>query len=138
MLYELIYRSTAKPGITDEELKDILNTARKFNNENNITGCLLYHGDQFLQLLEGEFQVLLDLYDRIKRDPRHRDFLLLHMKEAEYRIYNEWTMAFKSLEKNDLKNYSAVSEFTELESEEEESNMSKELFKAVSSDIVQR
>lgn len=138
MLYELIYRSTAKSNLTEQDFKEILKTARGFNASNNITGCLLYHEGQFLQLLEGEFQVLLNLYDRIKRDPRHRDFLLLHMKETQSRVYQNWTMAFKSLNNNDLKSYSGVSEFTELETEDDESSISKELFQAISSDIVSR
>ncbi|WP_420387770.1 BLUF domain-containing protein [Roseivirga sp.] len=136
MLYELIYRSTAKPGLTEEELKTILTTARQFNSENNITGCLLFHEGQFLQLLEGDFQVLLDLYDKIKRDPRHREFLLLHMKESPQRVYDRWTMAFKTLNNNELRDYSGVSEFTELETEEEESSISVELFQAISQDMV--
>jgi len=136
VLYELIYRSTARPGTTEKDLKDILKTARAFNEKNNLTGCLLYHDNQFLQMLEGEFQVLLELYDRIKKDPRHRDFLLLHMKETDYRIYSNWTMAFKTLDQTELKNASGVTEFTELETEEEESHMSKELFQAISSDMV--
>ncbi|NVK83990.1 MAG: BLUF domain-containing protein [Cytophagia bacterium] len=136
MLYELIYRSTAKPGTTTEDLEDILKTARDFNQANDITGCLLYHGGQFLQILEGNFQVLLDLYDRIKRDPRHREFLLLHMKETQQRMYSEWTMAFKSLDQNQLSTYSSVTAFTEIESNEKESSMAKDLFQAISTDLV--
>ncbi|PWL29282.1 BLUF domain-containing protein [uncultured Roseivirga sp.] len=136
MLYELIYRSTAKPGLTDQDLEDILKTARDFNQANNLTGCLLYHGGQFLQLLEGDFQILLDLYDRIKRDSRHREFLLLHMKETDQRVYTDWTMAFKSLDQNQLGKYSSVTEFTELVTNEKESSMSKELFQAISADLV--
>lgn len=138
MLYELIYRSTAKPGLTSQDLEDILKTARDFNESNNLTGCLLFHEGQFLQLLEGEFQVLLDLYDKIKKDPRHRDFLLLHMKETEQRVYNDWTMAFKSLKQNELGDYSSVTEFTQLETKDNESSISKELFQAISYDMVNR
>ncbi|NVJ48056.1 MAG: BLUF domain-containing protein [Cytophagia bacterium] len=136
MLYELIYRSTAKPGTTTEDLEDILKTARDFNQANDITGCLLYHGGQFLQILEGNFQVLLDLYDRIKRDPRHREFLLLHMKETQQRMYSEWTMAFKSLDQNQLSTYSSVTAFTEIEINEKESSMAKDLFQAISTDLM--
>ena len=136
MLYELIYRSTAKSTLKDQDLKDILETAREFNQANHITGCLLYHKGQFLQMLEGDFQTLLNLYERIKHDKRHHDFLLLHMKEISERIYTDWTMAFKSLEHSDLSNYSAVAAFVELESDEEESSMAKSLFKAISLDIV--
>lgn len=135
MLYELIYRSTAKPGLTESDIKDILSKAHTFNKKNNITGCLLYYKGQFLQLLEGEFTVLLELYDRIKRDSRHHDFLLMHMKETQYRTYSNWTMAYKSLEKKDLNKYAAVSQFTELESNEKKSSISKVLFQAIGSEL---
>ncbi len=135
MLYELIYRSTAKPGLTESDIKDILSKAHAFNKKNNITGCLLYNKGQFLQLLEGDFTVLLELYDRIKRDSRHYDFLLMHMKETQYRTYSNWTMAYKSLEKKDLNKYTGVSQFTELESNEKKSSISKILFQAIGNDL---
>ncbi|GHE59403.1 MULTISPECIES: BLUF domain-containing protein [Roseivirga] len=136
MLYELIYRSTASSGLSEKDFNDILSTARSFNEANHITGCLLFHGGQFLQILEGEFQVLLDLFDRIKHDPRHYDVLLLHMKESEYRIYPNWTMAFKTLDDKNLKDHSGVTEFTEIDSEKKESTIAKSLFTALSSQIV--
>lgn len=134
MLYELIYRSDAKPEITEDEIELILNTARGFNEANNITGCLLYNNNQFLQLLEGEFTILMELYERIKKDSRHQNLVLLHMRETAYRIYPNWTMAFQSLEQADVKKKGGVTEFTEFESNEE-SALSKQLFEAVSSNM---
>lgn len=134
MLYELIYRSDAKPEIAESEIEVILHTAREFNEANNITGCLLYNNNQFLQLLEGEFTVLMELYERIKQDGRHENIVLLHMQETAYRIYPNWTMAFQSLKQADVKKNGGVTEFTEFESNEE-SALSKQLFEAVSSNM---
>ncbi len=136
MLYEIIYRSTARFDFTDDDLKNILDWSHTYNNENGLTGCLLYHEGQFLQMLEGEFQVVLDLYEKIKKDSRHRDFLLLHMQEAEQRVFSKWTMAFKSVDNKDLENYSGVSEFKQLETESQNSSMAKELFLAISNDLI--
>lgn len=135
MLYELIYRSKATDDITDNDLKEILAVARKFNGENGITGCLLYNNKQFLQLIEGEFDTLMALYEKIKTDERHEDVLLLHMRETEYRIYPEWTMAFKSLDETELTNNAGVTQFTEFEESKDDQILSKQLFTAIGNDL---
>lgn len=135
MLYELIYRSDAKGNIEENDIQDILNTARSFNEANNITGCLLFNNNQFLQLLEGEFNLLMELYERIKKDQRHENLVLLHMRETEYRIYPNWTMAYQSLDQKEVKEKAGITEFTEFEPEEKTS-LSKQLFQAVSSNMM--
>ncbi|OEK01885.1 hypothetical protein BFP97_10320 [Roseivirga sp. 4D4] len=134
MLYELIYRSNAKAGITEEDIQNILNTARGFNEAQNITGCLLFNNNQFLQLLEGEFNILMELYERIKKDDRHTELVLLHMRETDYRVYPNWTMAYQSVASKEVKRQVGITEFTEFEPEEE-SALSKQLFQAVSSNM---
>lgn len=135
MLYELIYRSKAADNITENDLREILEIARTFNGQNNITGCLLYSNKQFLQLLEGEFDVLMTLYEKIKVDDRHHDVHLLHMRESQYRIYPDWTMAFKSLRTSELNSKAGVSEFTELEEAHEDSMLSQQLFKSLGDNL---
>ncbi len=134
MLYELIYRSDAKANISEGDIHDILEVAREFNAKNNITGCLLFNNNQFLQLLEGEFDTLMALYERIKKDPRHEKFVLLHMREAEYRVYPDWTMAYQSVDEKQMKDHAGITEFTEFEPEEK-SALSKQLFNAVSQNM---
>ena len=131
MLFELIYRSEASQSVSDDDLLNILSTARTFNGENDITGCLLYNDNNFAQILEGEFNVLNELYNRIRQDPRHHNVITLHMKEVEERAYPDWTMAFKSLEADDMKdiqNALGISQFKELNSVNGESPISKQLF----------
>ncbi len=135
MLYELIYRSHASDNVSENDLKEILDVARKFNGQNNITGCLLYNNKQFLQLLEGEFNTLMALYERIKIDPRHKEVFLLHMRETDYRIYPDWTMAFKSMNKTEMKQKAGVTEFTEIENERDDSAISKQLFETIGKEL---
>ena len=95
MLFELIYRSEADPNVADDDLLNILSTARDFNGQNDITGCLLYNDHHFVQILEGEFSMLNELYGRIRKDNRHKNVITLHMKEIETRCFPDWKMAFK-------------------------------------------
>ena len=131
MLYELIYRSDAIPDILEKDIENILSTARDFNEANEITGCLLFNNNQFLQLLEGEFDIVMALYDRIKKDPRNRNHMTLQMIETNYRVYPNWTMAFQSMDKSQVKSKGGVTEFTEFEADKD-SALPKQLFEAVS------
>jgi hypothetical protein len=61
------------------------------------------------------------------------------MKEIKERSYPDWTMAFKSIEAADMKNISntlGIKEFEELNSVNEESPLSKQLFWTVTQDIM--
>ena len=54
MIFELIYYSTASPDLSTNDILNILENSRDFNSKNEITGCLLYHNNEFVQLIEGE------------------------------------------------------------------------------------
>lgn len=100
MMYELVYRSNAIEGLTPEDINSIITTSRDFNEEHNITGCLLYHNYEFLEILEGEEEIVMSLYERIKIDPRHKDFMLLNEGYIQERLFKNWSYAFPPLESN--------------------------------------
>lgn len=100
MMYELVYRSNAIEGLTPEDINSIITTSRDFNEEHNITGCLLYHNDEFLEILEGEEEIVKSLYERIKTDPRHNDVMLLNEGYTQERLFKNWSYAFQPLESN--------------------------------------
>jgi hypothetical protein len=100
-MYELIYRSVAKPNLNADDIAKILETARNFNSKNEITGCLLFHNNEFIQIIEGEKEKLLQLYDSIKNDKRHSSVLLLAEDEIKERIFPNWSMAYYQLKEND-------------------------------------
>lgn len=63
-----------------------------------ITGMLLYSNNTYLQLLEGESKVVLDLYDKICRDPRNQGNTILQQSEVFTRDFPDWSMGFENLE----------------------------------------
>lgn len=139
MLFELIYHSQASPNLAENEHENILSTAREFNQAHNITGCLLFHKGQFLQMLEGEFETINQLYAKIRKDKRHQDVITLHMKEIESRIFDKWSMAYKVIDDNRfVKELVGVEEFKELPTEKNESKESKILFNVMGAQIMNR
>ncbi len=101
-MYELIYYSIAAENTNELVIAQILSESRAFNSKNNITGCLLYHNNQFLQVLEGEEHVIKVLYKKIEKDKRHTDVTLMEEGEKKERHFNAWNMAYHHLTANDF------------------------------------
>jgi len=101
-MFELAYNSIAKPDIDGKNLKDIQEISQKFNSENNITGCLVYYKGQFVQILEGNEEIIEDLYARIEKDRRHYHVKKLYSNYKEKRVFGEWGMAVVDLDDPEL------------------------------------
>lgn len=96
-LSSLLYASTAKPGITKDEIEDIVATAREHNGRNAISGILAFDGTGFAQILEGNGPDITALYERIKLDHRHSGCVLLSFTQIGERRFTGWTMAYRQL-----------------------------------------
>ena len=94
-MFALVYRSRAIPGFGRSQIQEMLEKARPYNSEQGITGCLLYHQGEFLQYLEGNQIRVLQLFDKIKNDPRHSDIELISHGERPNRWFKDWEMAFE-------------------------------------------
>jgi hypothetical protein len=99
MLVRLIYASRACVPINHESLDAILQTARRFNPANGITGVLCHSDEVFVQALEGGRDQINQLYARLLQDARHRDLVLLCYEEIAVRRYAAWTMGKVRLDK---------------------------------------
>ena len=66
MMFYLIYISSAVKLMNDDELLFMLEQAREKNLRLGLTGMLLYKNGSFMQMLEGDKQTVLDLYDTIR------------------------------------------------------------------------
>lgn len=57
-----IYSAKMFNDIPDYELFLILKKIKRLNLEYNITGCLVHYGDEFLQIVQGNFTDIYNLY----------------------------------------------------------------------------
>ena len=92
MLVRLMYASRAAQGVKPEALSAILKRSTSHNPSVGVTGVLCFSGDIFLQVLEGGRSQVSSLYNRIARDERHRDVVLLSYDEIEERSFSGWAM----------------------------------------------
>jgi hypothetical protein len=102
-LYEIIYTSLASHDLSPEELAHLLDKARAFNVSQGITGMMIYHRREFMQLLEGEQAVVQALYDRIANDPRHQQLRKIWDGPIRERGFSDWGMAFVAPDTLDLR-----------------------------------
>src|SRR4051812_34049510 len=98
----LIYISAAAKLFTDAELKALLIKCRDNNKRNNITGVLLYSEGTFLQVLEGEEDIVGSTFRKIEGDPRHTSIIKLVEENQDERVFPEWSMAFKTVSAADF------------------------------------
>jgi hypothetical protein len=93
-LSRLLYVSTAVNLITEDDLHQILETSRKNNQEQGITGVLCGSGRHFIQVLEGADHALIRTYGKILDDARHRDCVLIGLVPIAQRMFAQWSMGY--------------------------------------------
>lgn len=72
-LSSLLYISLAPSTADEQTVRHILTGSHRRNAALGISGALLSHAGFYMQVLEGERQVVHELYQRIRRDSRHFD-----------------------------------------------------------------
>ena len=92
-VHHVLYRSRATSPLTLEQLTDLLDEARSYNERHALTGLLCYGDGFFIQVLEGAAQEVHTLYAKIQRDPRHRQVVTLSDAASPLRWFADWRMA---------------------------------------------
>ncbi|WP_310555627.1 BLUF domain-containing protein [Flavobacterium sp.] len=111
-MYRIIYLSSATKLLTDDELHTLLTHSKSNNVKYNITGLLLYIDGDFLQVIEGEKQTVLNLFELIKMDTRNRSIICVFNEEVNERQFPDWSMGFSQLSYNDLQKIDAFEGIT--------------------------
>lgn len=107
-MIRLIYISTARAMLSEQELDTILCVSRRNNAAAGVTGLLIVGGRRFLQALEGPTAAVKQTYERIKADKRHFAAVLLDSREIEERSFAMWAMGHQP--SKSIPNHSAISE----------------------------
>jgi hypothetical protein len=106
--YQIVYYSEATKLFTEQEIIELLTKANQHNAPRGITGCLVYANNKFIQLLEGEHDSVVELYEKIKKDPRHKNILTVIEMSVSQKLFPNWGMGFKFSEKAMLNTSGAI------------------------------
>lgn len=110
-LFHLGYVSTQTGPMSPGELFSLLNQARETNRNRNVTGLLLHREDSFFQVMEGPKQDVLELFEILKKDPRHHRVEVLFEGACSEREFPDWRMGFIELDGVDVRLLPGFSNF---------------------------
>jgi hypothetical protein len=110
-LKSIIYASSARKLFSADELIELLRKSRENNNALDITGMLLYRDGNFIQVLEGPEDVVMSLYEKIRRDKRHFGIIILGQQPITERQFPNWSMGFLNIDEMSAKELEGYNHF---------------------------
>ncbi len=93
-IWQVLYRSDQAYEMDSADLVKLLLESRTYNSRHDITGLLLYHCGQFMQLLEGSQSEVQQLFRKIAADSRHQVQVVEINAPARSRLFPDWRMGF--------------------------------------------
>jgi hypothetical protein len=112
-LIHVIYVSTANKKIVDADLNAILDSSVRHNIKNDVTGLLLFAGNRFMQVLEGQEVAINETMARIAKDSRHTDLVVLEQTAIARRSFDKWSMGFHRLNELEVNSKPGFAAFLE-------------------------
>ena len=87
-MYQLVYSSFVQKHVSKESIAKLLLRSQANNLKNEVTGCIVFHGNEFIHLLEGRKEDVQKLYTRIVKDTRHRHVTILYKQTISDRFFD--------------------------------------------------
>lgn len=96
MIYRLLYisRSAVPENEADRIVASIVEVSQARNAREGLTGALMFTGEDFAQVLEGDMVAVLRLMADIARDQRHADVEIIEQGHVPVRYFGDWTMGY--------------------------------------------
>lgn len=97
-MHRLVYvsrnRITGRREMIRAEVGRILASSRRNNEAVGVTGALLFNASCYAQVLEGRMADIEAVFERIQRDPRHDNVVVLSLDPVGERGFSAWSMGF--------------------------------------------
>ena len=94
IILRLTYISRYNNDNANGEVTRILEQAQQNNEQNGITGALVFNHNYFLQSIEGARPVINSLLRKLIQDERHHSLQVIECREVEQRHWNKWSMKY--------------------------------------------
>ena len=117
-LTQLIYVSSVKNLMAEDELIDLLEAARVANVSHAITGLLLYNDGNFMQVIEGEKNNVEQLLKNLENDIRHTGMIVMLKEEIIRRNFSKWSMGFRDISRENIEGFSSFLKYHASEDED--------------------
>ncbi|MEL6812087.1 MAG: BLUF domain-containing protein [Bacteroidota bacterium] len=96
-MYTIVYVSTVQPYVDETGIEAIFSHSERINNKHKIGGILMYSEGNFFQILEIEYakkHIIIDLFEKIKKDPRHYNVIKIFGKKTTAPSFSKYHTSF--------------------------------------------
>ena len=83
MRHVICYFSHTNSELNFDQIQDLLDFSLKNNRKLGIKGVLLYSEGNFFQILEGEKELVLQIFHKIQKDLRHHGIIQIIGRDIE-------------------------------------------------------
>jgi hypothetical protein len=111
LLLSIVYVSAAVEPFSEGQLAELLAKSRNNNAAAGLTGMLLYRDGQFMQVLEGDDAAVRSVYQIVAADDRHDKVRTVLEEEISDRRFPQWTMGFRLLTDETIRDNAGFSNF---------------------------
>lgn len=129
MLKTVIYASHLNPNYSKSFLEALLKNAQIHNSSLEVTGILIFDGQNFMQLLEGPSESVDAIYSMICKDIRHQQIIELLSDYGPRRYFPKKGMEFFDI--TDTNSDATFQKICELSSLEYKDVINKRVFKYI-------
>ena len=96
-MLSVIYVSVADPDLTPADIAAMVGGAQANNARDELTGALIYNGQNFMQLLEGPVAKVEACLARIRADLRHNGMIEIRRRRVDDREFASFSMLYSPL-----------------------------------------
>ncbi len=97
MHFSICYVSSVN-SLSNNQLEVLFDQTTKSNLKNHVSGVLLCNSGNFFQYMEGKETIIKTLYyDKIKKDTRHKNPIVLFEKEIDHLYFEGYESGFSSV-----------------------------------------
>ncbi|WP_299361289.1 BLUF domain-containing protein [Winogradskyella sp.] len=86
----ICYISNFAKGLSHKTINELIENVNSNNTQEHITGLLILKNKHFFQIIEGESQKIDTLFQKIKKDKRHKGIIKLLDTDIEGKIFNDY------------------------------------------------
>lgn len=96
-MLSVVYVSVADPALSTADIEALVGQAQANNARDELTGALIYNGQNFMQLLEGASDKVEARLGAIRADPRHHGMIEIRRRTVDAREFAGWSMLYSPL-----------------------------------------
>lgn len=98
MLKTISYTSKVKPGLSILSAEMLFKETVSNNVKHNITGVLVKNKDVFFQIIEGDSDLINQLFKKISNDSRHNNIIQLVNRSISSRSFSNFNAGYTVIE----------------------------------------